>query len=192
MTVYVASFLTMLNARKRTVTTTTPSTNGLVTEPNFSTPVTDLIPRRYQLFGRKFHSFPEAESRSRSRTHRLRLRSGTSSFWSPPPPPTLPDCEQGYRDYLPTNLDLEDERGHLETQNERSLSDESETIRGTIRGHVSPTSPLSPASVDHLVQLPLQRPPSAYDRSQMVSEPLSLLSPTPVLMIVCRAHQSLT
>jgi len=172
---YVASFLTMLNARKRTIATSTPSTNGLMTESN-TTPVTDLVPRRYQLFGRKAHTFPDGRSRSRSQTHRLRLRSATSSFWSPGPSATLPDYEQGYRDYLPSNLDLENERGDLEGQNERSLSDESETVRGTVRGHVSPTSPLSPQSVDPLVQLPLQRPPSAYGGPQM-SPPLTDVRP---------------
>jgi len=162
---YVASFLTMLNARKRAAITSTSSTNGLVSETTSSTPVTDLVPRRYQLFGRKFHTFPDG--RSRSRGHRLQLRSATSSFWSPGVTTTLPDYEQGYQEYLPTILDVETGDSHLEGQNERSLTDESETIRGTVRGAVSPTSPLSPASMDPLVQLPLQRPPSAYGASQL-------------------------
>lgn len=180
----------MLNARKRTIATSTPSTNGLMTETN-TTPVTDLVPRRYQLFGRKAHTFPDGRSRSRSQTHRLRLRSATSSFWSPGPSSTLPDYEQGYRDYLPSNMDLENGRGNLESQNERSLSDESETVRGTVRGHVSPTSPLSPQSVDPLVQLPLQRPPSTYGGSQMVSWS-SFLSLIDVLITECRVRHSAT
>lgn len=159
----------MLNARKRTVTTNTSTTNGLLSETNPSgTPITDLIPRRYQVFGHKLHTFQSNQTNSQRRTHRIRLRA-TSSFWSPPPPPTLPDEEQGYQDYLPSNLSLEHNgRGGgggdgMGVECERSLSDESETVGGTVK---DPLSPISPISTDPLV---VQRPPSTYDSVRTVS-----------------------
>ncbi|KAF9447782.1 hypothetical protein P691DRAFT_801836 [Macrolepiota fuliginosa MF-IS2] len=166
---YVASFLTMLNARKRTVTVGSSNTDDLNSEN--TTPVTDLIPRRYQLFSHKFRS-SQSQTQSQLRTHRLRLRTATSSFWSPPPPPTLPDYDQGYHDYLPSNLDLEHGRAGAEGKIEKSLSDESETIRGTVKSLGSPTSPLSATSTDGLMQLTVQQPPSAYTSEAQISPPV--------------------
>jgi hypothetical protein len=159
------SFLTMLNARKRTITANTPSTNGMLSDMNQSgTPVTDLVPRRFQtLCHKKLHSLSSAQTQAHIRVHRL-ARPTTSSFWSPPPPPTLPDEDQGYQDYLPPNLDLESGRGAHKI--ERSLSDDSETVRGTLK---CPLSPTSPTSADTLLQSPVKRPPSIYDGDMPVS-----------------------
>ncbi|KXN86959.1 hypothetical protein AN958_09456 [Leucoagaricus sp. SymC.cos] len=167
---YIVSFLTMLNARKRTITTNTPSTNGILCgETSSGTPITDLVPRRFQIFShKKCHTFSsdsnDSQTQSHVRVHRV-LRPATSSFWSPPPP-TLPDEEQGYQEYLPPNLDLEHGRSVTAEGCARSLSDDSETIRGTVKG---PFSPVSPTSAEPLLKLPLQRPPSVYDAEAQTS-----------------------
>lgn len=162
----------MLNARKRSITTNTPSTNGILTDISpAGTPVTDLVPQRYQVFRKKFHTFSfgsnnSSQAQGQIRVHRV--RHATSSFWSPPPPPELDLEEQGYQDFLPPNVDvdLENRQTAAPGEFERSLSDESETIRGTIKG---PLSPVSPTSADTLLKSPLQRPASIYDgESQMV------------------------
>jgi hypothetical protein len=174
----------MLNARRRTIATSTPSTNEFMAEVTpYGTPVTDLVPRRCHAFRNKFHSFSLGSNRSSQtqahlHVHRVHVRHATSSFWSPPPPPELELEEQGYQDFLPPNVDVEDidvESGRAVGPREfgRSVSDESETIRGTFRG---PRSPVSPTSADTLLRSPLQRPASIYDgEPQMVCSGLPFL-----------------
>ncbi|KAJ3566340.1 hypothetical protein NP233_g7067 [Leucocoprinus birnbaumii] len=163
---YILSFLTMLNARKRTVTTNHPSTTGILTSEatQAGTPVTDL-PRRLR---NKFHqctfsigsnTSSQTQTQAHIRVHRV-IRPVTSSFWSPPPPAS---DEGGYTDYVPADLDLESTRregGGGPEGCERSLSDDSETISGTYKG---PLSPVSPTSAESLLRSPVQRPASVYD-----------------------------
>ncbi|KAF5347344.1 hypothetical protein D9756_009958 [Leucocoprinus leucothites] len=170
--VYILSFLTMLNARKRT--SNHSNTNGMLSETNQSetAPVTDLVPRCYKTLRNKFHqcsfsigSNASIHTHAHIRVHRV-VRPATSSFWSPPPPPTPGEDEHEYKDFLPSNLDLENGQTAALGGCERSLSDDSETIRGTLK---SPLSPISPMSTETLLRSPLQHPASIYDGEARVS-----------------------
>jgi hypothetical protein len=144
---YVLSFLSLLNSRQHLPGTDVPSHFTAPSDPRFvKSPTEDRYtpPLRNQ-------------TSSERRLRRAALRKTTSSFWSPPPPASVQvDEEKGYRDYLPADLSVQQSIGEVNEQCERSLSDESETVGGTL----SPTSPTSAGSTDRLV---IQRPPSIYN-----------------------------
>lgn len=145
--VYVLSFLSLLNSRQHLPSKDVPSHFTAGSEPGFvRSPMAD----RYTPPLRK-------QTSSERRIRRIAFRKTTSSFWSPPPPPSAQlDEERGYKDYLPADLSVQQSIGEVEEHCERSLSDESETVRGTLY----PTSPTSADSTDCLV---IQRPPSIYN-----------------------------
>ncbi|EKM74781.1 hypothetical protein AGABI1DRAFT_132898 [Agaricus bisporus var. burnettii JB137-S8] len=148
---YVLSFLSLLNARQHLPATDPPSRFISVSDPKFvRMPMTE---RRHQGVEDKFTPPIKFQPSSERYTNRKALRKTTSSFWSPPPPiSTQFDEERGYKDYLPANLSVDQSIGDVGSHCERSLSDESETVKGA-------SSPTSPDSTTPLV---IQRPPTVY------------------------------